>query len=134
MAAAMSLLGHITGNIKLYAMDEQLLVLPKEDMLEDIFKTISNLPSDIHLGGLEGCYLYFDTKKKWVRSGKTSGDGEGACFTGRGSKHAKNARSIDEMKNHPFYRTYPAKRVKNIGGTGGYFQNLSYTVEWHLTR
>ena len=57
MAAAMSLLGHITGNIKLYAMDEQLLVLPKEDMLEDMFKVMSSLPSENHLGGLEGCYL-----------------------------------------------------------------------------
>ena len=33
-------------------------------MLEDMFKIMTNLPSDHALGQLEGCYLYFDTKKK----------------------------------------------------------------------
>ena len=79
MAAAMCLVGHIADDLDTYAMYERLLVLPKEDMLEDMFRIITNLPSDHELGQMEGCYLYFDTKKKkWIRSGKTGGDGEEA--------------------------------------------------------
>ena len=104
MAAAMCLVGHIADDLDTYAMYERLLVLPKEDMLEDMFRIITNLPSDHELGQMEGCYLYFDTKKKkWIRSGKTGGDGEEACFHGRGSKHAKNATSLDQMKENEFY-------------------------------
>ena len=92
MAAVMCLTGHMADHLDSYNIDERLLVLPKEDMLEDVFKIISNLPSDDALRMLEGCYLYFDRKKKkWIRSGKTSGDGEKTCFEGRGSKHADNA-------------------------------------------
>ena len=59
-----------------YNIDERLLILPKEDMLKDMFKIISNLPSGDALRILEGCYLYFNRKKKkWIGSGKTSGDG-----------------------------------------------------------
>jgi len=63
-------------------MYERLLGLPKEDMLEDMFKIMSNLPSDHTIGQLERCYLYFDTqkKKKWTRSGKTGQVGMEACF------------------------------------------------------
>ena len=64
MATAMCLVGHIVDDLDTYAMYERLLVLPKEDMLEDMFKIMSNLPSDHALGQLEGCYLYYDTKKK----------------------------------------------------------------------
>ena len=126
MAAAMCLVGHIADDLDTYAMYERLLVLPKEDMLEDMFRIITNLPSDHELGQMEGCYLYFDTKKKkWIRSGKTGGDGEEACFHGRGSKHAKNSTSLDQMKENECYRQYPSRGVENLGGTGGVFQNLS---------
>jgi len=126
MAAAMCLVGHIADDLDTYAMYERLLLLPKEDMLEDRFKIISNLPSDHELGQLEGCYLYFDAKKKkWIRSGKTGGDGTEACFNGRGKKHANNATALEQMKEHEFYRQYPSKGVENLGGTGGVFQNLS---------
>ena len=37
------------------------------------------------------------------RSGKTGGDGEEACFNGRKKKHAKNATTLDQMKEHEFY-------------------------------
>ena len=57
MAAAMCLVGHIADRLDTYAMYERLLVLPKEDMLEDRFKIISNLPPDHDLGQLEGYYL-----------------------------------------------------------------------------
>ena len=50
-------------------------------VVEDTFKIISNLPSGDALRILEGCNPYFDgKKKKWIGSGKTSGDGEKACF------------------------------------------------------
>ena len=126
VAAAMSLVGHIADDLDTYAMYERLLMLPTEDMLEDRFKIISNLPSDHTLGQLEGCYLYFDTKKKkWIRSGKTGGDGMEACFYGRGKKHAANSKLVDQMKEHEFYRQYPAKGVTNLGGAGGCFESLS---------
>ena len=39
-----------------------------------MFRIMSNLPSDHTFGQLEGCYLYFDTKKKkWTRSGNRGG-------------------------------------------------------------
>ena len=121
----MCFVGHISDHLESYSMDERLLVLIKEDMLEDMFKNISKLPSDNLLGGLEGCYLYFDTKKKkWIMSGKTSGDGLAACFRGRGNKHADNAQSRDQMRKNPLYQLYPVKGVKNIVGEGGYFGNL----------
>ena len=126
MAAAMCLVGHIADDLDTYAMYERLLALPKEDMLEDKFQVMTNLPSDHTLGQLEGCYLYFDTKKKkWIRSGKTGGDGMEACFHGRGKKHIANSKLIDQMKEHDFYRQYPSKGVTNLGGAGGYFQSLS---------
>ena len=110
MAATICLVGHIADDLDTYAMYERLLVLPKEDMLEDMFQIITNLPSDHALGPLEGCYLYFDTKKKkWIRSGKTGGDGEEACFHSRRKKHTNNATSLDQMKEHEFYRQYPSK-------------------------
>ena len=126
MAAAMCLVGHIAEDLDTYAMYERLLALPKEDMLEDMFRIMSNLPSDHTIGQLEGCYLYFYTKKKkWIRSGKTGGDGMEACFYGRGKKHVANSKLVDQMKEHEFYRRYPSKGVTNLGGAGGYFQSLS---------
>ena len=74
---------------------------------------------------LEGCYLYFDgMKKKWVRSGKTSGLGKAASFRGRGEQHVKNSRSLDQMKMHDFYQIYPAEGVRNLGWIGGHFEYL----------
>jgi len=78
MAAAMCLVGHIADDLDMYAMYERLLALPKEDVLEDMFRIMSNLPSDHTIGQLEGCYLCFDTKKKkWIRSGKSKTGGDG---------------------------------------------------------
>jgi len=96
MIAAMCLVGHIMDDLDTYAMYGHLLVLPKEDMLEDMFKVMSNLPSDHTLGQLEGCYLCFDTKKKKrISSGKTGGDVMEVCFYGHGKKHAANSKSVD---------------------------------------
>ena len=54
---------------------------------DEIFQVASG-----NLGKLEGCYLHNEPKKlKWVRSGKSSGDGDDANFDGRGAKHRKNA-------------------------------------------
>ena len=50
MAAAMCLVGHIADDLDTYAMYERLLALPKEDMLEDKFQVMSNLPSDHTIG------------------------------------------------------------------------------------
>ena len=63
-------------------------------------------------------------KRKWIRTGKVSGVGEDACFQGRENTHAKNARQINQMREHRFYREYPAKGVANIGGEEGCFENL----------
>lgn len=116
MAAAMCLVGHIVDDIETYGIDECLLKLPMEEM----FQVVSG-----NIGKLEGCYLYYDPKKmKWIRSGKTSGDGEDACFFGRGNKHSKNAASLDEQRLHPFYRHYPVKSSGNLGAPSGYFDNL----------
>ena len=38
MAAAMCLVGHIADDLDTYAMYERLLALPKEDVLEDMFR------------------------------------------------------------------------------------------------
>merc|ERR1712194_474902 len=78
------------------------------------------------LAKLEGCYLYFDKEEyKWIRSVKTSGDGNDACFEGRGKKHKSNSRSKDQMRMHRLYRAYPAKGFNNRGAAEGtLFNNL----------
>ena len=80
----MCLAGHIVDQLEIYKLDERLLVLPEKD-------TFQILEGDLER--LEGCYLYFnDEKSKWIRSGKTSGDGDDACFLGRGKTHKKMPR------------------------------------------
>ena len=116
MAAAMCLAGHIVDEIETYDISECLLKQPTDE----IFQVASG-----NLGKLEGCYLHNDPKKlKWIRSGKSSGDGENANFDGRGAKHRKNAASLDEMRLHQFYRWYPVEGVENLGARRGYFDNL----------
>jgi len=116
MAAAMCIVGHIVDNRGTYSLDECLLQLPITNLFQIILGDRS---------WLEGCYLYYNTKKnKWIRSGKTSGDEKDACFRGSGMKHDKNAALKEEMRIHPFYRKYPRKGVGNIGALGGYFYNL----------
>ena len=42
--------------------------------------------------------MYFEkTKLKWIRSGKTSKNGNDACFEGRGKKQKSNARNKDQI-------------------------------------
>ena len=107
MAAAMCLFGHIVSGITMYSLDECLLNL----LLDDMFQIISR-----DLGKLEGCYLYYDEKRrKWIRSDKTSGEGEKACFEGRGAKHIDNSKSLEELTKHKFYMIYPAAAVKKLG-------------------
>lgn len=78
-----------------------------------------------HLSGLEGCYLYFNQQKyKWIRSGKTSGEGKDTCFEGHRKKHQANATSKDQMIIHCLYREYPTSGVSNLGATEGCFESL----------
>ena len=117
MAAAMCFFGHIMDDISMHQLDEHLLDLPMNAM----FQMISG-----DLSSLEGCYLYYDKcKHKWIRSGKSSGDGKGACFDGRGKTHQDNAKSKDQMRAHRFYREYPARGVENLGAQEGHFENLA---------
>ena len=117
MAAAMSLAGHVADDLDTYNIAECLLSPPSDSM----FQLISN-----NLGGCEGCYLYYNTKKhKWVRSGKTAGEGDDACFRGRGNKHKKNSALIEEMRKLSFYKCYPTKSVQNLGAVRGYFDDLA---------
>ena len=83
-----------------------------------------------NLSSLKGCYLYHDYKKsRWIRSGKTSGDGKDACFKGRVNRHKKDSRLKDEMRKHPFYAKYLAKGVENVSVCQGYFDTLTmYSV------
>ena len=77
------------------------------------------------MSSLEGDYLHYDkVKRKWIRSGKVFGAGEDACFRGRETTHAKTFRLVEQMREHQFYREYPARRVANLGGVGGCFENL----------
>jgi ribosomal protein L15 len=116
MAAAMCLVGHIVRDLHTYDVSECLLVHPTDES----FRIISG-----DLDSLEGCYLYFNrTKNRWIRSGKTSGEGEAACFSGRGKKHKQNSTLIAEMRKHRFYASYPTKGVTNLGAIKGYFDNL----------
>ena len=118
VAAGMCLSGHIVSDIDSYRIDERLLVLP---VLGNTFKLVKG-----RLARLEGCYLYFDQQKtKWIRSGKTSGNGKDACFEGRGKKHKSNARSKDQMRMHRLYREYPARGFNSIGAAEGTFDNLA---------
>ena len=118
VAAGMCLSGHIVSDIDSYRIDERLLVLP---VLGNTFKLVKG-----RLAQLEGCYLYFDQQKtKWIRSGKTSGNGKDACFAGRGKKHKSNARSKDQMRMHRLYREYPARGFNSIGAAEGTFDNLA---------
>jgi len=116
MAAGMCLVGHIVSDLDTFDITECLMKLP----MDELFQIVTG-----DLGKLEGCYLYYDRKKnKWIRSGKTSGDGDAACFAGRGNKHEQNARCKDEMRKHPLYARYPAFGVDNVGAREGYFENL----------
>ena len=116
MAAAMCVVGHIVEDLDTYSLDECLLQLP----MTNLFQMIKD-----DLSGFEGCYLYYDSKKnKWIRSGKTSGEGHDACFFGGGMKHQKNASSMEEMRMHPLYSKYPKRGVENVGAPEGYFDNL----------
>ena len=120
MAAAMMLTGHMCPHLASHDIRERMLNLSSNDEMGAFSRIESS-----ELLDLEGSYLYFDTrKKKWVRSGKTSGLGKNATFRGRGQQHIKNSRSIDQMKMHDFYRIYPAEKVPNLGGEGGYFEYL----------
>ena len=113
----MCLVGHIVDDIECYSIAECLLNLP----MDDKFQVLSG-----DLSALEGCYLYFDKqKKKWIRSGKTSGDGIESNFEGRGATHTKNSKSKDQMRIHPLYRKYPSREVANLGAREGYWHNLN---------
>ena len=108
----------------MYGMAEHLLALPIENMLEDTFQIIMRVVSG-DLDSLEGCYLYLGKKKrKWTRSGETAGVGDKSCFYGRVSKHRDNAKALDQMREHPIYRDYPAKEVPNLCACNGYFGNF----------
>ena len=121
----MCLIGHIVEHIQSYGVDECLLVLPKENAADDVFQSISKRPVNSILGSLEGSYMHYDPlKRKWIRTGKASGLGKDACFNGRLDKHTKNAWLVEQLRKHRFYQEYPAKGVKNIGGIGGYFDDL----------
>jgi hypothetical protein len=122
MAAILCLSGQVVDHLASFRIDECLLVHPKESGSDDVFHPISNAPADSRLGKLEGSYKHYDSlKKKWIRSGKASGKGG---FDGRMKQHTKNARMVDQMRKHRFYQEYPAKGVENIGGIGGYHDNL----------
>ena len=54
MSVAMCLVGHIDNDLDTYAIYERPLVIPKEDMLEEMCKIIYNLPLYYALGQLEG--------------------------------------------------------------------------------
>mmetsp|Transcript_22611 Transcript_22611/g.34254 ORF Transcript_22611/g.34254 Transcript_22611/m.34254 type:complete len:444 (-) Transcript_22611:16-1347(-) len=121
MAAAMCMMGHIVDRVERWRMDECLLSLP----MHDLFPLLDDEDGDKELGKLEGCYLFFDWEKmKWIRSGKTSGTGKNACFSGRMKQHYKNAASKDQMREHPLYAKYPAKDVENLGSPEGIFNDL----------
>jgi hypothetical protein len=122
MAAAMCIFGHIVdGDITTSGMEDCMLQMPMNHN-----EGFCLIDGDDNVGSLQGCYLYFDwTKFRWIRSGKTSGDGPKACFRGRGDTHEKNAKSVDQMKMHPFYAFYPAKGVDSIGVRRGNFDDLS---------
>jgi len=124
MAAAICVFGHIVvDDISTYGIDDCLLRMP---MQQDDDGGFCLIDGDDHVGSLQGCYLYFDwIKYRWIRSGKTSGDGNKACFRERGDTHKKNAKSVDEMKAHRFYALYPARDVETIGVRKGYFDDLS---------
>jgi len=125
VAAAKCLVGHIVNDLQSFTTNECLLGHPNEHISADSFLPMTKQPEDLPLDSLEGCYLHYDpTKKKWIRSGKASGVGKDACFNGRLDTHAKNSRSIEQMRKSRFYQEYPWGGVPNIGGTGGTFENL----------
>ena len=117
MSAAMCIVGHVVEDIPLYRIDECLLCLPMTELFHIVTGDLSKL---------EGCYLFFDPNKyKWIRSGKSSGDGKDACFEGRGKKHVENSKSKDQMRAHRLYREYPwSKDIQSIGEPEGFFENL----------
>jgi len=115
MSALVALCGHVTDDLESEDIDSCLLRLPTAGVYEVIAGDLNRM---------EGCYLYYDSKKgRWIRSGKTSG-AAGASFEVRGGKHLTNAQKIDEMRGLEFYRKYPARGVPNLGGRKGYFDNL----------
>ena len=116
IAAAACLFGHIVDELDTYGCHECLLQSPMDDMF---------MVALGELGKLEGSYLYYDLKKgKWIRSGKTSGDGDDACYEGRNNKHEKNAASLDKMRGSKIYAYYPIEGEANLGARRGYFDNL----------
>ena len=117
VAAAMCVVGHIVDDVSKWRDDERLLNLPTQNNFQML---------DGILSQLEGCYLYYDQhKSKWIRSGKTSGDGVDACFRGRGKNHEDNSKSLDQMRAHRLYREYPWPGVEHLGVKEGSFDNLA---------
>ena len=64
-------------------------------------------------------------KYKWIRSGKTSGEGKDEYFAGCGAKHEENSKLKDQVRVHPLYREYPARGANIIGVREGHFENLA---------
>ena len=124
MSAAICLSDHIVHHLDSFRVDECLLAHPN-DSVGGGFRSFPKEPAGSNLSSLEGSYLHYDkVKKKWIRSGKASGAGVDACFKGRGNTNTKNDRLIKQMREHRFYREYPAMGVPNVGGVGGCFENL----------
>ena len=101
MAAAKCIVGDVVDDYVVYNIDDCLLIPPKENDVEDVFQSILKQSTDSQLVSSEGCYFHYDRlKKKWIRSGKASGDSKNACFEGRLDTHTKNARMLDQMRKH----------------------------------
>ena len=52
------------------------------------------------------------------------GEEKDASFCGRELGRVEDDACKEQMRNHSFYRMYPAEGVKNLGAWGGYFSNL----------
>jgi len=106
MAAAMCLVGHIVEDLATYSIGGCLLVLP----MKECFQIVTS-----ELGGFDGCRVYYDAhKNKRVCSGKTSGEGTDACFTGHGKKHEQHATSKEKMSQRRFYQKYPRRALRML--------------------
>ena len=64
MATVLCLSGQVVDHLKLFRIDECLLVRPKESGADNIFHSISNAQADSQLGKLEESYKYYDLLKR----------------------------------------------------------------------
>ena len=95
------------------------------------WKGLSNKEYFMRWGERLGLTHNKPSNDKWIRSGKSAGNGAQSNFARRGAKHIENSKSLEQMKAHALYRLYPDRSSQNLGAPDGFFDHLDMSAVWH---